>query len=332
MSMLFGMRFAAFFPCLVALQGSSMAGFVDQLGARWDAAPRIISGNERSLDGGLRFSMEGGTFESYRDRFTWDVVPSVSNFQQAVNQAFNAWTTVEPATGLGTNVSFRWDSTTSIVRGTDFGSLNINGAEIDLLASDAGVVGLGGLTSVALFGTPVTLTTGVSNYASSVSIQGVDLHMNSNSQSVYTLDAFRRVLTHEIGHAIGLGDVDLGGSFLDDNYDASNPVATLTNSWAALVNPLDPANSVGLSRFNVPAANFALNGVDILMESNGLGLSANNPLTSLVPLRNDDYGMRQYLYPTAVPEPGSIALVSIIVAAAGIRLAKRSAGTRSLVS
>ena len=306
------MRIALAFTLLVVLQTSSFGGFIDSLGGRWDSAPRVISGNERSLDGGLRYSVEGGTFQAYRDRFAWTSVPSVSNFEQAVNQAFSAWTTVDPATGFGTSISFV-ASSASIVRGVGFGSLNINGAEIDLLASDAGVGGLGGLTSVAYFGTPVTLTSGVVNYSPSISIQGVDLHMNSNPQAVYSLDAFRRILTHEIGHAIGLGDVDLGGSYLDDNYSAANPVGTLTNSWAALVNPLDPANSAGLSQFTVPAANFALNGVDILMESNGLGVSGNNPLSSLVPLRNDDYGMRQYLYPTAVPEPSSIAFFGLFV-------------------
>jgi len=307
------MRIQIVFTLAVTLQTSCFAGFVDQLGGRWDAAPRVISGNERSLDGGLRYAVEGGTYQAYRDRFAWTSVPSVSSFEQAVNQSFNAWTTVDPVSGFGTSLRFKSNNSTAIVRGVGFGSLNINGAEIDLLASDAGVGGLGGLTSVAYFGTPVMLTSGVANYSHSISIQGVDLHMNSNPQAVYSLDAFRRILTHEIGHAIGLGDVDLGGSYLDDNYSSANPVGTLTNSWAALVNPLDPANSAGLSQFSVPAANFALNGVDILMESNGLGVSGSNPLSNLVPLRNDDYGMRQYLYPTAVPEPSSIALFGLFV-------------------
>src|SRR5262245_48669469 len=54
-------------------------------GSRWDAAPRTIniSGTnfERSLDGGLRYSLQGGSFQAYRDLFTWNVVPSVPNFQ-----------------------------------------------------------------------------------------------------------------------------------------------------------------------------------------------------------------------------------------------------------
>src|SRR5690242_16734548 len=70
-------------------------------GARWDAAPRTITGNERSLDGGLRFSLEGGSFEAFRDMFQWTSVPTVANFQLAVENAFAAWTSVDPVSGLG---------------------------------------------------------------------------------------------------------------------------------------------------------------------------------------------------------------------------------------
>ena len=49
-------------------------------GFRWDAAPRIINGNERSLDGGLRYSVQGGSMQAYRDLFSWDVVPTIADF------------------------------------------------------------------------------------------------------------------------------------------------------------------------------------------------------------------------------------------------------------
>src|SRR5262245_23105071 len=75
-------------------------------GARWDAAPRTIGGLERSLDGGLRFSLQGGSFEAYRDLFTWQGgVPSVADFTTAVQQAFTAWTVPDPVSGFGTTVS-----------------------------------------------------------------------------------------------------------------------------------------------------------------------------------------------------------------------------------
>ncbi|TWU60163.1 hypothetical protein Poly51_04380 [Rubripirellula tenax] len=50
-------------------------------GSRWNAAPRTFSTSqgsiERSLDGGLRFSVSGGNYEAFRDQFNWSVTPSV---------------------------------------------------------------------------------------------------------------------------------------------------------------------------------------------------------------------------------------------------------------
>jgi hypothetical protein len=39
---------------------------------RWDAAARTIGGNERSLDGGLRYAVSTGSLDSFRDQFSWD--------------------------------------------------------------------------------------------------------------------------------------------------------------------------------------------------------------------------------------------------------------------
>ena len=304
------MRYIGILFCLT-LSNLVQAGVVSTFGSRWDAAPRVVAGNERSLDGGLRFSVSGGSFLQFRDQFQWNVTPSVSAFQQAVEQSFSAWTMVDPASGLGTSLSFVPDFATSVASGASFGTLDINGAEIDLVASNQGTSVLTGLTVVSANGFPVTLTSGVPSYVNSATIQGVDLHLNNNPNAVYSLDVFRRLLSHEIGHAIGLGDVDLDSNlevdFIDDNFDPNDPVNTLTNSWAGLVDPFDPANSVGLSTFTIAPSTFSLNGVDILMESNGVGIGSTNPLSNLFPLTNDDFGTRQYLYPsvTAVPEPGT---------------------------
>lgn len=285
------------------------AGFATA-GVRWDAAPSVIGGVERSLNGGIRYSLQGGSYEAFRDRFQWTIVPTVSEFQTAIHQSFGAWQSVDPVSGLGTSLSFVSDLSTNVVGANTFGSVNYLGAEIDLFGWDAGDSGLRGFTGLLVSPTEVTLTSGVQNYANSAAIAGVDITINNNANAKYSLDIFRRLLTHEIGHAIGLGDVDLAGPFLDDNFNASNPVATLNNSWAHLVNPLDPMNSAGLSLYNIPNSTFALSGVDLLMESNGLGVGPGNPLSNGIPLTNDEFGMRQFLYPsiTAVPEPSALVL------------------------
>ncbi|MGD9722228.1 MAG: PEP-CTERM sorting domain-containing protein [Pirellulales bacterium] len=310
-------------------------------GSRWDAAPRnIVIGAtpyERSLDGGLRYSMQGGSFQSYRDLFSWSSVPSVAAFQTAVQQAFDAWKAVDPISGLGTALSFVNDPSTLVVGfNSGGGGLDVRGAEIDLFASnDAGFwnVGNNGTQAETRFGdigSTVTLTSGTINYAGSRAISGADIIVNNNPGAVYTLDLFRRLLSHEIGHAIGLGDVEGSinpNAFIDDNFNGANSgtaLATLTNSWTSLVNPLNPAASP-LARYTVPFANPGTTtpGVNILMESNGLGIAAGNPVTNLSPMSNDDYGTRQFLYPM-VPEPGSLALAALgLMSLAAVWLQRR---------
>ncbi|NET81081.1 MAG: hypothetical protein F6J94_03630 [Moorea sp. SIO1F2] len=284
--------------------GSTLGG-----GSRWDAAPRTIHGKERSLDGGLRYSLQGGSYQAYRDLFTWDILPSVNEFQNAIEAAFNAWTVVDPVSGLGTDLSFVADLETPVV-GTGRGGVNRYGAEIDLFASTDATFWNPGHTSPqgeAFFyyiNDTVTLTSGTENYAGSSAIIGADITFNNNAGTVYTLDFFRRLLTHEIGHAIGLGDIEGDISpnrFIDDNYDGSTSataLATLSNPIAQLIDPLNPAASP-FSLFTVPDQDPGVDtpGVDILMESRGLGIAPGNPVTNLTPLVNDDYAGRQFLYP-----------------------------------
>ena len=297
-------------------------------GSRWDAAPRTIFGVERSLDGGLRYSLEGGTYQSFRDLFSWfGGVPTVGAFQSAVDQAFNVWTAVDPGTSLPAPFNFVSDLGTPVNAGI-VGGLRL-GAEIDVFAQDLGDNGTRGFSFFDAVGGPVTLTSGTTGYGG-FAISGADITLNSNAGALYTLDLFRRLLTHEIGHAIGLGDVEGSinpGAFIDDDYDGTNSAtaqATLNNSWSALVDPLNPGESAGLNRYTVlfadPGTTTA--GVDILMESNGLGIGAGNPLSSLMPLTNDDFGTRQFLYPaisassnnSAVPEPGTLTLCGLALA------------------
>jgi hypothetical protein len=226
---------------------------------------------------------------------------------------------VDPVSGVGTNVQFVADLDTPVAGPGADGQVNIDGAEIDLLASRNGFLwepgdpGLRGETFFNAAGTSVTLTSGTANYPGGA-ISGADIKLNSNSAAHWTLDWFQLILTHEIGHALGLGDVDTAGNFgrfIDDNYDgasSASALATLTNSWAGLVDPLNPADSP-LALYGVPNANPGVDtpGVDILMETNIPPVFLGNA----TPLQNDDFGGRQFLYPF-IPEAGSLALFGLI--------------------
>lgn len=275
-------------------------------GRRWTASPYTHPTlGERSLEGGLRYSLEGGSYEAYRDQFNWTTVPSVADFTQAISDAFGAWTAIDPVSGLGTSLSFVPDLATDVVSGADFRQLDPAGAEIDLLARNAGDPGTRGVSIFRSITANADLTSGTANYANSSTIIGSDIHINNNPDAIYSLDLFRRLLTHELGHSLGLGDVEnagANGQFVDDNYDDSTDataLATLTNPFTDLIDPLNPGDS-SLSLFTVDSGRpgFQTPQVDILMESNGVGIGPTNPIDNLTPLTNDDYAGRQFLYPS----------------------------------
>lgn len=309
---------------------------------RWDAAPRTISSTvgmvtemrERSLDGGLRYSLEGGSYQAFRDMFSWQgSTPSTAEFTAAVERAFDVWTASDPVSGLGTSISFTPDLNTPVDFATH-GNLRL-GAEIDVFAADDIGSGTAGRADVSALGLTVELTSGVPNYDSFV-ISGADIRI-SNLNATYTLDGFENLLRHEIGHALGLADAEqsdfdppqfsLVGTFLDDNYDAtssSSALATLTNSWAAKVNPLDPDNlsGTGLSLYRVgddAAGAYPGTGGDPGLDTPGVNfLMESEGSTALIgvadPLSNDDFGTRQYLYPAAIPEPNAAIFLLVSVA------------------
>ena len=271
-------------------------------GARWDAAPRRNNqGLERSLDGGIRFSLDGGSYESFRDKFNWRTTPTVEDFREAVEQSFAAWTVTDRATRLPGMLSFTEDFSTPVEKGNRVGS------EIDIIARQFDSSGQRGFTTLSWGNhTNMTLTSGVSYVGQPIA--GSDIEMNSHPDTQYSLEWFQLILTHEIGHSLGLRDVDVGagpaGEFIDDNYDASTSTSarqTLTNSFADLVDPLNPGRSP-LRQYLVAngSPGFDSSGTHLLMETNIPSSLLRNPR----PLTNDEYAGRQFLYP-APPMPHS---------------------------
>jgi hypothetical protein len=317
--------------------------------ARWNAEPHAINGVERSLDGGLRYSLQGGSYEAFRDLLRWQgEPPSVADFQGAVEDAFAVWESVDPATGLGTDLYFVPDLDTPVVAEPNDVDLSerfrLNrGSEIDVVAQYFS--GSDGIASN--YGDPgitqVTLTSGTTGYAAGV-FSGVDIFINRNT--AYTLERFTPFLAHEIGHALGLGDVDYargyGGflsGFYDDNFDGSSgttALATLTNSFADRIDPLDPNNSPELEVYDV-CTQFDQNqychpgidtpGIQIIME----GTTTPGESRSLA-LDADTFAARQFLYPFVLV-PGDFNADKVLTGrGCGLALERdRTAGPASMV-
>jgi hypothetical protein len=295
----------------------------------------VEQGFERSLNGGLRFSMQGGSYQAFRDQLSWlGSPPTVAEFQATVEYALSCWSVVDPATNLGSPLSFVADFSTPVNPGIVGGYVRA-GAEIDIFASTTGSTwGVGSVFKQAetyvsrRSGSTVTLTSGTANYASDA-ITGSDIYFNSNPQALYTPLIFQILLTHEIGHALGFGDVDINSPYYDDNFNgatSATALATLTNSFAHLINPLNPALSpisgYGVANFD-PGVDTP--GVDILMES---ALPIALFVANTNPLHNDDFAGRQFLYPTfPIPEPAS-GLLAICGVAAAFWFRSRGGGTR----
>lgn len=300
--------------------------------ARWDAAPRSVGGEERSLDGGLRYSIETGTYAGLRDQFIWiGTPPSEQAFADAIARAFEHWEVVDVTTGLPAAFHFVEDLATPAVdqpgnlsNPNSYLGLNA-GAEIDLFAATPHAGPSSGASVIFFVDTTeddLTLSSGVSDYAG-LAITGADIRINPIF--AWSLNGFEILLTHEIGHALGLADLEtsvgssLVSGFLDDNYDPTDSItafATLSNAFALMIDPLAPEAS-GLQSYagdlaTDPGLDSA--GVELLMESNGLFDLMFAPQR----LQNDEIAARQFLYPVVVPEPSLGLMLAVGTATLGI--------------
>jgi len=310
--------------------------------ARWDAAPRYVGGEERSLDGGLRYSIETGSYAGLRDQFIWiGTPPTEQAFADAIARAFEHWEVVDSVTGLPAAFHFVEDLDTVAVDqpgnpAIPGSSLGLNaGAEIDLFAATPHAGPSAG-ASVAFFvdttQNDLTLSSGSTNYAG-LAITGADIRINPIF--AWSLNGFEILLTHEIGHALGLADLEAPFSsgvvsgFIDDDYDPTSSATalnTLTNPYAFLVNPLDPdASPLQSFTGNIDAdPGITTAGVELLMESNGLF----DLVSATQKIQNDDVAGRQFLYPVVVPEPGMGLMLVFGTATLGAASRRRSRGRR----
>jgi hypothetical protein len=65
-------------------------------GLRWDANPRMVNGEDRSLTSGLSWNVQGGSFAAYKAQFSWaGTAPSDEDFEGAIRQAFAFWASVD---------------------------------------------------------------------------------------------------------------------------------------------------------------------------------------------------------------------------------------------
>lgn len=305
---------------------------------RWDAAPRQVEGVERSLAGGLRYSVEGGSFQALRDQLIWvgGNVPSVADFEAATRRAFDNWTVVDAAIQRPSAFHFVADLATPAVddpgnpnRPGGFTGLNA-GSEIDVFAATPHAGAQFG-ASVVIFvdatADDLRLTTGATNYPGRA-ISGADIRINP--AFAWSLRGYEVLLTHEIGHALGLADLESAGApFLDDDYDPSSPataLATLTDAFSPAIDVLDPDDTPLQAFIGNLNTNPGLDtpGVTLLMETEGIfDLLFTEPR-----LQNDELAARQFLYPVPAPEPGLAGMLLAGIAGIVALAVRRGIGRR----
>ncbi|NEQ11372.1 MAG: PEP-CTERM sorting domain-containing protein [Moorea sp. SIO4E2] len=257
---------------------------------RWDSVNRIDGvGTNRSLVNGLEYNFQGGSIENFFNFFTFEPFTTLTQFTKAINSGFAQWAN-------NSSVSFT-KVDIPVVNTEGISGNRIQGTEIDILAGlPVGSVDFGGVTRIWGVDQKTRLTNGFSSDNSglfpSSRIYAVDLFMNNNI--TWKLSDWQATFTHELGHALGLGDVELAFSFFDNNKT---------------INDFLPINQNGDVRENL------IDLGDLTIDATS-GILMRSRFTGLTELQNDDIGGIQFLYPTNVPEPGT--LVGLLAVVTGL--------------
>jgi hypothetical protein len=169
------------------------------------------------------------------------------------------------------------------------------GAEIDLMVTDNEDFWRWSIHNDA-DANSVTLASGIEDYPAIVAAGG-DIEFSTNR--TYRIDDIENVLATTVATMLGIlpadETIDNSSRYYDDNFDDSSTetaLATLTNSFADLIDPFDPDDSPGLFLYDVQGdPGVSTPGVNLLSEE-----TPEAPAPGLR-LTNDEFAARQFLYP-----------------------------------